>query len=119
MKIEGHVVERWTSRSLKLGVWLSGSAMVAGLVDYAVRSFSTPVPVKNPTIAELVSNLLHDPLNPFTLMYGGLVLLMLTPFLRVLTASIGFAVEKDRRFTVVSLTVFVLLVCEFLYTLYR
>jgi uncharacterized membrane protein len=93
--------------------------MVAGLVMYAVRSFSTPLPQQNPSLAELIRNFAHDPLDPFTLMYFGLVLLMLTPFLRVLTAAVGFAVEKDRRFTVVSVAVFVLLVCEFLYSLFR
>ncbi len=119
MKFEEHLVERWTGRSLKTGVWLSGSFMVAGLAVYAIRSFAMPVPRRNPTIAELVSDIVHDPLNPFTLMYTGLVLLMLTPFLRVLTAAFGFAAEKDRRYTLVSLTVLALPICEFLYTLYR
>jgi uncharacterized membrane protein len=93
--------------------------MVAGLLMYAVRSFSMPVPQQNPSLAELIHNLLHGPLDPFTLMYAGLVLLMLTPFLRVLTAAVGFAAEKDKRFTAVSLTVFALLICELLYSLYQ
>jgi uncharacterized membrane protein len=119
VKIVQHAVERWTSRSLKFGVWLSGAVMVTGLLMYAVRSFSTPVPQRNPSLAELVHSLLHGSLDPFTLMYAGLVLLMLTPFLRVLTAAIGFAAEKDKRFTAVSLIVFALLICELLYSLYR
>ncbi len=119
MKVEGQVVERWTSRSLKFGVWLSGTVLVLGLLSYACRSFAMPIPERNPSLSVLVQNFLLDPLDPFTLMYMGLVLLMLTPFLRVLTAAVGFASEKDHRFVVVSLTVFVLLICEFLYSLYR
>ncbi len=114
-----HVVERWTSRSLKFGVWSSGGIMVLGLVLYAFRSFAASIPERTPSMSLLVQNVFRDPFDPFTLMYSGLVLLMLTPFLRVLTAAIGFAAEKDRRFVVISLTVFVLLIGEFLYSLYR
>ena len=119
VKAAEHAVERWTSRSLKAGVWLSGGVMLAGLVMYAFQSFAVPVPPQNPTLSELIHNLLHGSFDPFTLMYVGLVLLMLTPILRVVTAIVGFAVERDRTFVFVSLTVFVLLICELIYSLYR
>jgi uncharacterized membrane protein len=45
------------------------------------------------------------------------VLLMLTPFLRVLTAAAGFAVEKDRAFTLVSIVIFLMLIGELVYSL--
>jgi uncharacterized membrane protein len=114
-----HTVERWTSQSLKGGVWLSGGVMILGLVWYAARSFSTPLPQQNPTIAQLLHSLINGSFDPFTLMYVGLILLMLTPFLRVLTAVVGFAVEKDRTFVFVSLLVFFFLIGELLYSLYR
>jgi uncharacterized membrane protein len=113
------VVERWTSRSLKLGTWLSGGVMLLGLVMYAVRTNPEAVPRRNPPLGELIHRFVSNPFDPFTLMWTGLVLLMVTPILRVLAAAIGFATEKDNRFVIVSLTVFVLLVCEFLYSLYR
>ena len=119
MKVEEHVVERWTSRSLKLGVWLSGGVMLLGIVMYAAQSFLAPVPQHNPPLVKLIHDLISNPLDPFTVMLTGLVLLMLTPFLRVLTAMIGFAVDKDRRFVLVSLAVLVLLICELVYSLYR
>jgi len=34
-----------------------------------------------------------------------------------MTAAVGFAVEKDRRFTIVSLLIFVMLLGELLYSL--
>ena len=119
MNANRHTVERWTSQSLKAGVLLSGGVMVIGLVLYAMRSFSTPLPPHNPTVAELLHRVLTGSLDPFTIMYVGLILLMLTPFLRVLTAVVGFAVEKDRTFVFVSLTVFFFLIAELVYSLYR
>jgi len=44
-------------------------------------------------------------------------MLMLTPFLRVLTAAAGFAAEKDRKFTIISLVIFAMLAGELLYSL--
>jgi uncharacterized membrane protein len=119
VNVEQHPVERWTSQSLKLGVFLSGGVMIAGLLWYAARSFAEPLPLHNPTVGELLRNLLTGSMDPFTLMYVGLFLLMLTPFLRVLTAVAGFAAEKNRTFVFVSLLVFFLLITEFLYSLYR
>ena len=119
MDAEQHPVERWTSHSLKAGVLVSGVVMIAGLVWYAVRAFAAPLPLHNPTIAQLLHDLLTGSLDPFTLMYIGLILLMLTPFLRVLTAVVGFAVQKDRTFVFVSLTVFFFLIAELLYSLYQ
>jgi len=114
-----HTVERWTSRSLKFGVSLSGGVMVFGLILFAAQSFSTPLPQHNPTMSEILRNLTSGSINPFTLMYAGLILLMLTPFLRVLTAVAGFAAEKDKKFVLVSLAVFFFLMVELLYSLYR
>ena len=50
-------------------------------------------------------------------MYAGLVLLMLTTVLRVLTSVVGFSVERDRRFVVVSLVVLGMLLAEFFFSL--
>jgi uncharacterized membrane protein len=52
-------------------------------------------------------------------MFLGLVVLMLTPFLRVFIAMLGFAAEKDWKFTSVSLMVLLMLVAELIYSLYR
>jgi uncharacterized membrane protein len=50
-------------------------------------------------------------------MFAGLLLLMLTPFLRVFTAIVGFAAEKDRTFVLVALVVFVMLLGELVFSL--
>lgn len=119
MIVSSHTVERWTSLSLKLGVWISGCLMAIGLISAALQSFSISLPKENPTLAVLLRNIISGSFDPITTMFLGLVLLMLTPFLRVLTALVGFAAEKDWRFAVVSLTVFLMLVGELVYSLYR
>jgi uncharacterized membrane protein len=91
--------------------------MIAGIVGAWFSVKPLPMPGENPPLTEILRNLLSGSLDPVTLMFAGLILLMLTPFLRVLTAAVGFAVEKDRRFTIVSLLIFVMLLGELLYSL--
>jgi uncharacterized membrane protein len=50
-------------------------------------------------------------------MFTGLVLLMFTPVLRVVTAVVAFASEHDWRFVAVSATVFLLLCAEIIYSI--
>lgn len=119
MTLPAHTVERWTSLSLKLGVWISGGLMVIGLVSAALQSFAISLPKDNPTLGALLRNVFSGSLDPVTTMFLGLVLLMLTPFLRVITALAGFAVEKDWKFVAVSLIVFLMLIGELVYSLYR
>ncbi|MBI3787893.1 MAG: DUF1634 domain-containing protein, partial [Ignavibacteriales bacterium] len=52
-----------------------------------------------------------------TLLYAGLVVLMLTPFVRVLAAAIAFGTEKDWKFVGVSLVVLCMLVGELVFSL--
>lgn len=44
------------------------------------------------------------------LLYGGVLVLALTPVARVGVSAVLFAIKRDFRFTVITLTVFVLLV---------
>ena len=110
-----HIVERWTGWTLRLGVWVSGALMVVGLLMTVVQS--QHVPAANPTVTEVLSNLFSHPLDALTVTATGLLLLMFTPFLRVLTALIGFVAEKDWQFMLISLAVFLMLVGELVYSL--
>ena len=112
-----HRLERWISRTLRLGVWASAVLMIAGLAGAWISESALRIPAENPSATEVLRDLFSGSLDPTTLIFAGLVLLMLTPFLRVLTAAVGFAVEKDRTFTLVSLMIFVMLVGELVYSL--
>lgn len=112
-----HRVERWIGRILRFGVWGSASLMVAGLISAWLSESTLRIPIENPAATEVVRNLFSGTLDSTTLIFAGLILLMLTPFLRVLIAAAGFAVEKDHRFTLVSLVIFIMLVGELVYSL--
>ena len=113
-----HNAERWTSRVLRLGVWVSASLMIIGLL-LATISPSAVVPLStNPSLGNLAERMFSTTVDPVTLMFAGLVMLMLTPVLRVMTAIFGFAVERDWRFVVVSSIVMLMLAGEIIYSVF-
>jgi uncharacterized membrane protein len=62
--------------------------------------------------------MLSGSFDPVTLMFAGLVFLMFTPILRVITAVVGFGVERDWRFVFVSTVVLFLLAGEIVYSIF-
>ena len=112
-----HIVERWISWTLRIGVWGSATLMVLGLALAWCSSGTLRLPGENPHPADVLHSLLSGSLDPIMLMFAGLLFLMLTPFLRVLTAAVGFAAEKDRTFVLVALVVFAMLLGELVFSL--
>jgi len=112
-----HTVERWVGWVLRIGVWTSGGLMVAGLLVAWLAAGSLQVPRENPSPGEVLKNLFAGSLDAVTLIFAGLLMLMLTPFMRVLTAAVGFAAEKDKTFVVVALVVFAMLLGELVFSL--
>ena len=110
-----HLVERWTSRVLRGGVWLSASLLVVGLI-LAIAGNEQLVIKHNPTLGEIVRALISGTPSGEALIFAGLVALMLTPFFRVATALVGFWMEKDRRFVLTSAIVLLLLLGELIYS---
>ncbi|MCI0706445.1 MAG: DUF1634 domain-containing protein [Ignavibacteriae bacterium] len=104
---------------LRLGVITSSILMAIGLL---LAAFQQPQSsgVENPTLKELLAGLFAGEIVilPASLfMFGGLVVLLLTPFLRVLAALFAFLAEKDWRFVGVAALVFCILVGQLIYTL--
>lgn len=106
-----HLVERLITRVLRGGVWGSSALFILGIVVMAVFPTESGERVS-------FTQLIISP-NAFTLLYAGTLLMILTPFVRVLLAVIGFAKEGDRRFVGVSLFVFSMLICGALVALLR
>ncbi len=113
-----HTAERWTSRVLQLGVWVSASLMILGLLIATISPSSIVAFNTNPSLGNLMERLFSTTFDPVTLMFVGLVMLMFTPVLRVITAVFGFAVERDWRFVIVSSIVLLLLTCEIAYSIF-
>lgn len=115
--------QRLMGRMLRVGVALSSFSMALGLLFAALQSTPVPTPDRNPSLGELLSQILSGQLTGMTgssattLMFTGLVLLMFTPFVRVITALIVFQKERDRRFTMIASIVFLMLVGQVVYSL--
>jgi uncharacterized membrane protein len=92
--------------------------MILGLFIAAIWPSSVITFSANPSLGELIMRILSGTFDPVTLMFAGLVLLMFTPILRVLTAVFGFTFEKDWRFVFVSSVVFLMLVGEIIYSIF-
>jgi uncharacterized membrane protein len=113
-----HDAERWTGRVLRIGVWVSASLMIAGLLIAAIYPSTIVAFSSNPTLGNLAMRMLSGSFDPVTLMFAGLVFLMFTPILRVITAVVGFGVERDWRFVFVSCVVLLLLAGEIVYSIF-
>lgn len=54
-------------------------------------------------------------LQGYYITLAGILLLMLSPFLRILFITIAFAIEKDKRYTIIgTLILFILLISAYL-----
>jgi len=113
-----HDVERWTGRVLRIGVWVSASFMIAGLLIAAIYPSTVIALSSNPTLNNLVMRMFSGSFDPVTLMFAGLIILMFTPMLRVITAIVGFGAERDWRFVFVSSIVLLLLTGEVVYSIF-
>lgn len=113
--------ELWIARILAAGVWISAILLISGLLLTALAGPTGP-PVHNPTLHELLIELSSGDFfagrvsTGITIIYFGLIALILTPFFRVLTAGLTFAVERDWRYVIVSTLILFALVGELVFT---
>ncbi len=108
-------LETIIGRLLQTGVLLAAAVVAAGGALYLVRHYSDPANYRHFVAGgpafQTLSGILHSArrLNGEGLMQLGLVLLILTPVARVAMAVVGFLLEKDRLYAVVSLIVLLIL----------
>jgi uncharacterized membrane protein len=108
-------LERIIGRLLQTGVLLAAAAVAAGGTLYLVQHHSDRVDYRAfvpgsqdmRTLPGIVRSAAH--FNGEALIQIGLLLLIATPVARVAMAIIGFALERDRLYTVVSLIVLLIL----------
>lgn len=92
---------------LRLGLGVSVTLMLAGLAFAIVSGEHDPVPVR-------LSGLATDGSVPDRLMAGGVLVLALTPVVRVVSLIVIWAKERDVRFVAVGVTVVAVLVTSLL-----
>jgi uncharacterized membrane protein len=109
-------LENIIGRLLQIGVLIAAATVLAGGILYLIqnpsghvdyRSFAPGSPSLN-SLSGIVLSAAH--FESLGLIQVGLLILIATPVARVAMAVVGFALERDRLYTVVSLTVLVILV---------
>lgn len=95
-------VERTVSRVLIVGIALSVTLMAAGLVLGIVAG--EPIPQGVVGFAQLPQALVS--FDPGAYLSLGLIVLILTPFVRVGGSIVAFARERDRRYVLITAVVF-------------
>jgi len=108
-------LETVIGRMLQFGVFLAAAVVAAGAAVYLMRHHSEPVNYRHfveggpsiETLGGIIQSAAH--LSGQGLIQLGLVLLILTPVARVVMAVVGFLMEKDRLYAVVSLIVLLVL----------
>jgi len=116
-EINHHGVELWASRVLRLGVWISASMMIIGLLCMAVFP-STIRSTDAPSLIALIEQIFSGNFNSTNLLFAGLIVLMFTPILRVFTVLLGYIVERDWLFVAISFIVFLMLTGEIVYSIF-
>ncbi len=114
------------SNSLRLGVFLSMAIVITGLFLMLI-SGSTGYNCDLSTLSCLLSNTVRgsypttivgiiqglSQAKPYSIIELGVIVLIATPAIRVLTSLGVFVAEKDRKFVLITLFVFVVLLFSF------
>ncbi len=98
-------VERTIRAILLAGIAVSVALMAVGLVLGVARG--TMLPRAMVPLSALPAALAH--LDPAAYVSLGLIVLVATPFVRVVGSLVAFAVERDRAYVLITATVLVVM----------
>jgi uncharacterized membrane protein len=107
-KVTDQSIERIVSRVLLAGVLVSGGIVLVGGIYFVLRRGSDPVEfhvfhgelVIDRIAGEIVRGAFHG--RARSIIQLGILALIATPILRVAVALVGFALEKDRAYVIVT-----------------
>ena len=104
----------YISAVLKWGSYLSLFILLLGLILLAFASFALPITfqVKALSLSQLTNELFK--LNIVAFINLGLLVLMITPILRVVVAIFSFVLERDSKYTLVASAVLLVLMFSIL-----
>jgi uncharacterized membrane protein len=109
-------------RLLQVGVFLASAVVLAGGFLYVRAHFGATMDYRTfagePAALRSARGLFRLLMvgNPSAVIQVGVLLLIATPIARVIFAVVGFALERDRLYMAVSLTVLAILLASLLYS---
>lgn len=114
--VDDKSVEIFLGRLLRWGVSLAALVVFVGGVWFVASSYEVPQDYRTfrgePVELRAVPQIVHQAiaLHPLGLIQFGLLLLIATPVARVVFSVLGFALERDWMYVVITLLVLALLI---------
>ena len=102
----------WVAAVLRWGSYVSAGFMLLGIV---LVFFQPDVPIQIGSampLAWLPKQIGYG--NPYAVMQLGVILLLLTPLARLVVAALSFWLEGERRYSLVSLAVLMIILASLL-----
>jgi uncharacterized membrane protein len=110
--LSDHDIEQFIGLQLRFGVLLASIVVLVGGILYLVQSGGLPLPHYQFFIGEKAGlttgrDIWHSVINVKAkgIIQLGVVVLILTPILRIFFSLIGFIIEKDRLYTAITMIV--------------
>ncbi|MDG6925983.1 MAG: DUF1634 domain-containing protein [Nitrososphaerota archaeon] len=100
-------LERVIALTLRIGVVLSASLVAGGLVLFYAEGLANPPASSSFTLPAVIAGVAGG--NPVSLMLLGIVVLVITPVLRVSELALNYLWQRDRLYAVISLLVLLLM----------
>ena len=104
--IKENRLNNWVSLSLKLGMAVSLILIVIGLVLLGISG--TTKNEQMPSLNQLLQGIIE--LDPTAIAASGISILLLIPIIQVIVAIVALALNKDKLYTGISLTLLCLLI---------
>ena len=100
---------QWVAATLRWGSYLSAALLLAGVVWLlAEGDGDRPIQIGPPMPLDRLGEELWRG-NPYAVMQAGVLLLLLTPLLRLVVAAVSFWMDNERRYAFVSLAVLLMI----------
>ena len=103
-------LNNWVSLSLKLGMAASLILIIIGLIMLGISG--TTDSEQMPSLNQLMQRIIE--LDPTAIAASGISILLLIPVIQIVVAIIALAMEKDKRYTGIGIT----LLCLLLFSLF-
>jgi len=100
-------VERIISLTLRIGVVASSLLVITGLVLYLISAANSFIPTSEVNGLKLAELLLQG--SPEGIILLGVIVLILTPVVRVLELLIDYAWARDKIYIILSMAVLILM----------
>jgi len=102
----------WVAAVLRWGSYVSAGCMLLGILLAFVQP-DVPIQIGSAMpLAWLPKQIALG--NPYAVMQLGVILLLLTPLARLVVAALSFWLEGERRYSLVSLTVLLIILASLL-----